>query len=538
MHIVECYFEASGFDHRLLRGGIAVYIWNLAQKFVAAGHQVSVVTATNGRLDELRSRYPLQPLPYQHRYTLPLRLDPRVWKEQAEHDIALDTRAYKLRLEGIDLYFLDNEMLRLYPDTCYPPYESKGRDIGFHKPLAFQVDAVQFIRQQFEGEDIVLHAHEPYYQYLLPLAFKDDARMRVVSTVQSNMPVNKKVYKPKVQRLLQLLEVQADLDAYDDALPPGDGLSPEMQHTLARTHLHYTYPEGYLPLLAPVLQHSDLVDFLSPGQMQFYSTFADTPFEPLFRQLAISKLIERNAHKFFVGWCAIADRWHRFDADSVDRAAVLRGLGLDPARPTFYHNARYAVEHKGQVELMRAVEAVLQEGADANFIIRCISGTGIPDPYFHAVKARFPHNIHLDWSLVSEETLMRYAATADFGLFPSKFEMDTFLIAQGESMLCGAVPIATVQQGTRHFEHSRPLHDPAATGFALPRSFAENDDVLVQALVQRLREAMHIFRAEPHTYRRLARNARDVASRFTWEMAAQAHLQAFQRASAGRARHA
>lgn len=529
MHIVECYFESSGFDHELLRGGIAVYMWNLSKKFVAAGHKVSIVTATNGQRDTLRSRYPLQELPYRHRYTLPLRLDTRVWKEQSEVDIALDTRAYKLQLEGIDLYFLDNEMLRLYPQTVYPPYESKGRDIGFHKPLAFQVDAVQFIRRQFAGEEIVLHAHEPYYQYLLPLAFKDDPRTVIVSTVQSNMPVNKKVYKPKLQRLLELLQVQADLDAFDDALPPDDGLSPKQQQALARTHLHYTYPEGYVALFAPVLQYSDHVDFLSPGQMHFYSSFEGTPFEPLFRELTISKVIARNAHKFFVGWCAISDRWHRFDPESVDRAAVLRGLGLNPEWPTFYHNARYAVQHKGQVELMRAVDAALQEDARANFIIRCISGAGIPDPYFHEVKARYPNNIHLDGSMVSEDTLMRYAGAADFALFPSKFEMDTFLIAQGEAMLCGAVPIATAQQGTRHFEHGRPLDDAQATGFALPRSFAENDEVLVRALVQRMRQALALYRDEPAAYQRLAHNARAVASRFTWDMAAQAHLQAFAR---------
>jgi hypothetical protein len=202
---------------------------------------------------------------------------------------------------------------------------------------------------------------------------------------------------------------------------------------------------------------------------------------------------------------------------------------MNPAWPTFYHNARYAVEHKGQVELMRAIEAVLESDSHCNFIVRCISGTGIDNPYFHAVKERFPHNIHLDWSMVSDETLMHFAGAADFCLFPSKFEMDTFLIAQGEAMLCGAVPIATAQEGTSHFEHALPLEHPQATGMAVNRSFAENDDLLVLDLINRIREAVVMFWQEPATYQRLSRNARQVASRFTWDMAADAHLNAFNR---------
>lgn len=534
MHIVECYFESGGFDFKLLRGGISVYMWNLAKQFVAAGHRVSIVTATNGRLDYLRGQYPIEKLDYLDRYELPLRLDPGVWKAQAEHDIALTTEAYRLHLDGIDIYFLDNAMLRLYPQTCYPPYESKGSEIGFHKPLAFQVDCIRFIRQQFGAETIVIHAHEPYYQYLLPLAFRDDPGKVVVSTVQSNMPVNKKVYKPKVRRLLELLDVSADLDAFDDRLPD-DGLLQCIEQQMPSTHLHYAYPENYLNLLAPILEYSDHIDFLSPGQMDFYSSFADTPFEQLFQQLTIAEVIARNRHKFFVGWCAISDRWHQFDAGSVDRAAVLQGLGLNPDWPTFFHNARYAVEHKGQVELMRAIEAVLTVDPKVNFIVRCISGIGIDDPYFHHVQARFPANVHLDWAMVSEERLMELASAADFGLFPSKFEMDTFLIAQGESMLCGTVPIATLQEGTRHFEHGRPLSDPLATGLAVNRSFAENDNRLVQALSERIIEAIALYRDQPATYQRLARNAHQCASQFNWSMAAQAHLQAFGRGKAATA---
>lgn len=543
MHIVEVYFESSGFDFRLLKGGISVYTWNLSRKFVAAGHRVSLVTATNGRLDYLKQHYQLEELPYRHAYTLPLELDPEVWQGMAQAEVALDTRAWKMSLEGIDVYFLDNEMLRRYPDTCYPPYSVKGSDLGFFKPLVFQVDCIDFIRRQFGAEPLLVHAHEPYYQYLLPLAFKDDPDKIMVSTVQSNMPIDKRIYRPKLQRLLDFLGIEADLAPFAaelaggaDADPQarGDALLACMREHLPATHLYYPPRADHVNLLAPILDYSDYVDFLSPGQLRFYSSFADTPFEQLFGRLAIAEVVARNAGKLFVGWCAISDAWHDFDPASVDRAAVLRALGLDPALPTFYHNARYAVEHKGQVELMRAIDAALARDRNMNFIVRCISGTGIDNPYFHEVKARYPDNIHLDWSMVSEQTLMTYASAADFSMFPSKFEMDTFLIAQGEAMLCGAVPIATTQEGTSHFRQDLPLSDPGATGFGVNRSFAEDDPLLAQALAARIAEAAALYRADRPRYLRLAASARRVAQAFTWDMAARAHLEVFEQAEAER----
>ena len=532
MHIVECYFEAIGFDHRLLRGGPAVYIWNLAQRFVAAGHRVSVVTASHGQLDLLREQHELRELPYRHDHHLPLRLDPAVWGALAHTDLPLQTRVWHVQVQGVDFYLLDNELLRRYPDSAYPPYESKGRDLGFHKPLAYQVDAIQFIRQHLlaeagEREPLLVHAHEPYYQYLLPLAFRDDTRVRLVSTVQSNMPVDKKVYRPKVEALLDFLGVPADLSAYEDPPLPTDPLHDCWREALPRTHLHYAYPAGYMNLLAPLLEHSEQVDFLSPGQLDFYTGFRNTPFEDLYPRLGVARVMAAQRHKCFVGWCALSDAWHAFDPAQVDRAAVLQGLGLDPARPTFFHNARYAVQHKGQVELMRAIARVLEAGAEANFIVRCISATGIAHDEFHAIQARFPERLQLQWQMVPEARLMELAAACEFALFPSKFEMDTFLIAQGEAMRVGAVPIGTLQCGTLHFEHNRPLHDPEATGLALPRSFAEDDRWLEDALVARIQQALQIWQAEPATYQRLRANARRVAARFTWERAAQAHLQAF-----------
>ena len=532
MHIVECYFENGGFDHHLIKGGISIYIWNLSQQFHKAGHRVSILTASHGQLDFIRSRHGLEGLDYQNDYRFPLLLDPEVWTGFPEEiGIDLVTRAYRTTIDGIDLYFLSNEYLDLFPDTFYPPYESKGKDLGFYKPLIFQVDCARFIKTFLDGEDAVVHLHEPYYHFLLPAALKELPGKQVVSTVQSNMPINKKEYRPLVARLFELLGLEVDLGRFEDRLDPSDDLLACMQQYLPSTHLHYNYRPNHVCLYSLVLEYTDLVDFLSPGQRRFYCTFRDTPFERLFGELRVCEQVRRHAQKEFVGGCAISDHWLQAQPDPSDRAVTLEALGLDPALPTFFHNARYAPDHKGQVELIRAIERVLSAGPDANFIIRCISGSGIGDPLFHSVARRFSGNLYLDSSNISEDLLRRYAAAADFCLFPSKFEMDTFLIAQGEAMALGVVPIATAQEGMRHFQHGLPLADAEATGLAMNRSFHENDDLLVESLRERIQEAIGLFRDQPQVYERLAANARRVACQFTWDACARAHLVAFEGAA-------
>ncbi|MFJ7151552.1 glycogen/starch synthase [Streptomyces sp. NPDC100445] len=529
MHIIETYFECCGFDHTFLQGGTSVYLWNLSRTFASRGHRVSIVTPAHGRLDDLRGRYEVEDLSYEDTYTLPLALDPRVWRDfPARVDIALRTTAHRIRLEGVDLYFLSNEYLDQLPDTFYPPYSAKGRDLVFFKPLVFQADSVRFLRGWFGDERAVVHAHEPYYHYLLPAALRDDPTKLVVSNVQSNMPIAKKVYAPEVEGLLGLLGVDVELPGPD----PDPGVPAAVVQYQQLTHLHYTYPPDHVALYELTAEHADLIDFLSPGQLDFYAGFRDTPFEALFRRLPVAGVVRRNAHKMFVGGCAISDRWLAWDPAAVDRAEVLGGLGLDPALPTFFHNARFAVHHKGQTELMRAVDRVLGEGLKANFVIRCISGNGIDDPFFHEVAARHPGRLHFEWERVEEARVFSYAAAGDFALFPSKFEMDTFLIAQGEAMAVGAVPIATDQRGMEHFRHADGPE--TATGFAVNRSFAEDDELLTAALTDRIHRAAALWSEDPARYQELSARASAVARTFTWDHCADLHLAAFTRLWEGR----
>ncbi|MGV9699864.1 glycosyltransferase [Streptomyces sp. NPDC003470] len=526
MHIIETYFECCGFDHTFLQGGTSVYLWNLSREFAARGHRVSLVTPAHGRLDDLRGRYEVEDLGYSDEYRLPLVLDPDVWRGfPPEVELPVRTTAHRIRLDGVDLYFLSNEHLDRLPDTFYPPYSAKGRDLVFFKPLVFQVDSVRFLRHWFGGERAIVHAHEPFYHYLLPAALRDDPTKHVVSTVQSNMPITKKVYAPEVRRLLELLGTPDGLPR--EQHPPAEPDLEAVRQYQQLTHLHYEYPPDHVAVYQLVLENADLIDFLSPGQLDFYASFRDTPFEALFAHLPLAQAVKENAHKMFVGGCAISDQWLAWDVGEVDRSAVLEGLGLDPALPTFFHNARYALHHKGQLELMRAVDRVLGDGLAANFVVRCISGAPLDDPYFREVAERHRGRLHLESERVDERRVFEYASAADFCLFPSKFEMDTFLIAQGEAMVCGAVPIATAQEGMAHFRHARP--EPEATGLAVNRSFAEDDPLLTAALAARIREAVALWSGDPARHRELSQRAAAVARRFTWEHCADLHLAAFGR---------
>ncbi|MFF9818683.1 Cof-type HAD-IIB family hydrolase [Streptomyces sp. NPDC014006] len=540
MHVIHFAFECGGFDNRLMRGGLSPLVWNLSREYAARGHRVSLVTPAHGLLDTLRRDHPIEELPYVHEHRVPLVLDPKAWPDHpAEIVLELTTRAHRLRLDGVDVYFLSDTCLDLLPDRLYPPPGTEGRDLAFFKPLVFQVAGAHFVQRYLRGEEAVVHGFEPYYHYLLPVLLSGDPSLRTVSTIAANAPVTQKVYRPQVERLLELFGVHADLDAFEDPLPAEDSPEATMARVLAGTRMHVEHGPDHIALMPLILAHADLVDFVSPGQRDYYSTFRDTPFERLFHTLPVSRLLREQAHKLLMGGCGISDSWLARDPGSVDRAAVLRSLGLDPELPVFYHAARYAVHHKGQVELVRAIDEVLTGGTEAVFLLRFATGGGgqagpVGNAWFQSVADRHPGRIHLDWSLADEDTLFEQAACADFCVFPSKFELDGFLIAQAEAMACGAVPIATAQSVTTHFGHALPADDPRATGFALPGSFRDDDPDLARALAERIRQAAALRHAAPDEHARLSANSRSSARQFTWGRSADRRLAAFMDVLRGR----
>lgn len=511
-------------------------MWNLARQYASRGHRVSLITPAHGHLELLRERFDIQELDYRDEHTVPLVLDPKVWPDQpAGTGLVLDTRAHLLRLEGVDVYLLSDSHLDLLPDRLYPPPATEGRDLAHFKPLVFQVDGLRFLKRYLSDGPAVVHGFEPAYHYLLPAVLADDDRYRTVSTIAANAPITQKVYRPQVERLLELFEASGpDLDALDGPPPAEDSPAAAMARALAGTRMHVEYGPDYVGVFPLIAADADLVDFVSPGQLDHYVTWEGTPLGALFESLPVARGLRERPDGLLAGGCGIADSWLARDPESVDRAAVRRSLGLTVSGPVFYHAARYAVHHKGQLELMRAVEEVLAGDPELGFVIRCSTGGGdgpaaVANAAFQRLADRHPGQVCLDWRLADEQALFEEAASADFCVFPSKFELDGFLIAQAEAMACGAVPVATAQRVTSHFGHQRPLDAPDATGFSLPGSFRDDDPELARALAERIRHAVTVFRTAPDTYARLSDNARRLSRSFTWGHAADLRLAAYER---------
>lgn len=529
LHIVEVAYEATAFDVRLTRGGTATMVWELARKYVDAGHRVSVVTPAHGNAAYLREAYGAVEVGPPDVHTVPVVLDPAIWPAP-QVDLAVETRTLLVRREGVDLYFLSNAYLDLLPDTLYPANEMQGADLAYLKPLVFQVDAIRFIDRTCGGEPAVIQCYEPAYHYLVPPVMRARAGKTTVTTVVVNTRIDDVVYRPQLERLLHACGADLQLDGYVQA-EPGDPLSAAMRDYHRPSYLKQDPGPDYVNYFAMVADCADLVDFVSPGQRDYYSTFRDAPFEARFQGLGVAKVVRDTAAKHIVGGCALPDWWLSLDPATVDRKAVLTGLGLRPDRPTFYHAARLAQNHKGQVELFRAIDAVLRTDREINFVIRCAvaaAGHGsAAEPWFEEVARRYPDNVHLDWRMVDERVLFEHTAAADFCLFPSKFELDGFLITMAEAMACGAVPIATAQETLSHYRHTLPVDDPAATGFAVPRSFRTDDHGMADRLAAAITSAVRLFRDDPGLYARLSATCVDLARTFTWDASAAERLAHF-----------
>ena len=526
MDIIECDFEFSGFDDHLVKAGTSVYLWNLCQQFRAAGHHVTGLTPAHGLLGRLAEQHEITDLDWRYSADIPVRLDPAIWPDFAEHSsVPVTVTAHRLDIGGVQIVLLAGGLLDAFPGSFYPPPELEGQSLAFLKPLIFQVAATQFLAST-AAPGTVLHLHEPAYHYLIPAALHGRGLV-TVSTVQTNMPVNTRVYGPQVRALLSFL-------GGDPAVTEGladPPVPPALREFLPAAMLHENQPEqrghDYISLLGLVARSADALDFLSSGQLEHALTQAGSPFEELFEGFSARRELLARRDSLVVGGCAIGDEWLDLRRSEGRRKQTLTALGLDPALPTVYHNARYTVQHKGQQELFRALLRLLDAGERFNALLHCLAPQPPADPDIDALVRRYPDLIRICTGPMTQPELIEWAAASELCLFPSKFEMDTFLMAMGEAMAAGAVPIATAQQGMRHFGHAFDLNDPAATGLALPRSFRIDDPVLTEAICAGLRLMLRMIRTEPARFGVLQERAVAVARQFSWQQTADRFLGIF-----------
>jgi glycosyltransferase AcbS len=526
--IIECDFEFSGFDDHLVKAGTSVYLWNLCRKFHAAGHLVTCLTPAHGLLGHLRERYSVTALDWRYTAKIPVRLDPAIWPgfgPQGQAEVTVTATAHQVEIDGVRIVFLSGGMLDEYTDSFYPPPELEGQSLGFLKPLIFQVVATRFLSDTI-APGTVLHMHEPAFHYLIVAALRGRGLV-TVSTVQTNMPVNTKVYGPEVRTLLSFLGGDPSLTAaLGDPVIPAE-LREFLPAALLREDRAERPDHDYVSLLGLVARCADALDFLSQGQLDHALTQAGSPFERIFAGFSARKELLARRDRLFVGGCAIGDEWLNLQRSDSGRKQTLTSLGLDPALPTVYHNARYTVQHKGQQEMFLAITRLLDEGERFNALLHCLAPRPPADPDMEALIGRYPDLVRIITGPMTQAELIEWALASDLCLFPSKFEMDTFLIAMGEAMAAGAVPIATAQQGMRHFGHAFDLTDPDATGLALPRSFRINDPLLTEALCAGLRRMLHLMRTEPDQFQALRHRAIAVARRFSWRQTADLFTEIF-----------
>jgi glycosyltransferase involved in cell wall biosynthesis len=526
--IIECDFEFSGFDDHLVKAGTSVYLWNLCRKFHTAGHSVTCLTPAHGLLGRLRERYSISTLDWRYTAQIPVRLDPAIWPgfgAQGQAEVAVTATAHQVKIDGVRIVFLSGGILDEYTDSFYPPAELEGQSLGFLKPLIFQVVATRFLSDT-TAPGTVLHMHEPAYHYLILAALRGRGLV-TVSTVQTNMPVNTKVYGPELRTLLSFLGGDPGVTAGLSDPPVPSELREFLPEVLLAEDRAERPDHDYVSLLGLVARCADALDFLSQGQLDHALTQAGSPFEQIFAGLSARKELLARQDRLFVGGCAIGDEWLNLQRSDSGRKQTLTRLGLDPALPTVYHNARYTVQHKGQQEMFRAIARLLDEGERFNALLHCLTPWPPADPDMEALIRRYPDLVRIITGPMTQAELIEWALASDLCLFPSKFEMDTFLIAMGEAMAAGAVPIATAQQGMRHFGHAFDLADLGATGLALPRSFRINDPVLTEALCAGLRRMLHLMRTEPDRFQALRDRAIAVARQFSWRQTADRFTEIF-----------
>ncbi|GAA4958753.1 glycosyltransferase [Actinoplanes utahensis] len=537
MHIIECHFECTGFDHRLVRAGTSVYLWNLVRQFRDRGHRVTTLTASHGLLPALREQFRVTDTGWRLTGKITIPLDPDKWPDHPR-TVVVDgsAAAYRMVVEGIEVILIENDMLDTHSASLYPPEDAEGRDLTYLKPLVFQFLAARYLAGR-DTTDTVVHLHEPVFHHLLPAALSAQG-YRVVSTVQTNLPVDTKVYAPAVRALLRDLGADPSVaDGLED--PPLDSpLQRAMRAYLPRTRLHRDDPgrpgHDRVSALALVTRSAAAVDFLSEGQLEHVLTQGGTPFAQLFADLAVRRVLHGHIDRMTVGGCAIGDEWLAVERTPQRRRRTLTGLGLDPALPTIYHNGRYSVEHKGLRELFQAVRRLLDAGRRFNVLFHVLTPHILHDADLDALARDHPELVRVRTGAVRPAHLIDWAASSDLCVFPAKFEMDTFLMAMGEAMAAGAVPVATAQQGMRHFGHAFRLDDPTATGLAVRRSFRVADPELTAAVHDGLAHMLDLVHAGSPLIETLRARAVATARQFTWSNAADRFLEIFSACVAGR----
>lgn len=213
-----------------------------------------------------------------------------------------------------------------------------------------------------------------------------------------------------------------------------------------------------------------------------------------------------------------------FDSTSLEKKSLTKtkmqaaqGFAVDPNVPLFVFMGRLDAQ-KGVDVLFQSVEAVLDQGIDAQFIFM---GSGIEELEEVAaeLETKFPKNFKAVLSFKGQEKYRTYAA-ADFALMPSRYEPCG--LVQMEGMRFGVLPIVAPTGGL-----ADTVKD-MKTGLVMKRE-VDMDDIIAQdvdMIASDIKRAITLY-GDKATLQEMQVAAMKAAKDFSWVKATKQYVDHF-----------
>ena len=476
MTLTNVYFDAAGFDPRMIKGGPSHFVWNLAHSIAANREDSALLIPSHGELELFIQDWGFENIWEMTVPTLELPLEPDIWPTPSNLCISGILTLWKGTIQGVEVFVIDHYLLRAYRDSYFPPYETKGKDLGFFKPLVFQILCLHVLLNSgyFSTIEPIIF-HEPYYHFLMIHILALKGYENLFSVIHSNMPLEKRFYFPTLQPVGRIFGLELDCDYPQRTNNPAISF---MESILPSTHLHYPQGEGiFIPIMLWPLRDSLRILFLNEGHRQFVIHQSHTPMENLISKLPLHTDLKK------------------IEITSGILGACLNALWLEGNIPKrnnerstkFFHSGRWAPGHKGQFELLEAVQRFVRDNtdSDSSFILHFLGLDEKTKSLLNEQINNSPRVVILNQTL-DQKALKQFYQECDFCIFPSKFEMETFFMSIGEAMTQGCIPISTIQIGTQHWWSTLP---DSILGLWLTRSFQEHSTQLVDEIIQSIKAA-------------------------------------------------
>lgn len=197
-----------------------------------------------------------------------------------------------------------------------------------------------------------------------------------------------------------------------------------------------------------------------------------------------------------------------------NKAALLKGTGLDAAKPLFSFIGRFAVE-KGADLLPGIIDILLSQGTEVNFYILGTGDSTIEDS-IRRVADLYPDRVHATIAYDEQEAHQIYAG-ADFLMMPSRVEP------------CGLNQMYALRYGTVPIVHSTGGLSDSIIDIAIDGGYGiKHDHLFVTDIIAAIDRAIALY-AEADAMQAVIKTG--MQQDFSWGRSAAAYLQLYQHVS-------